>query len=201
MGFFLPADIHKRISAFLEGGITFPFVSNDEILGIFFMFGKKFGVKTDLDILSAKDIARRTIDQIKREIFLSKSLVESNIEVIRENYQRRVLQIYVEFHNYNDSNTTKPITITSTSTYDGNEINERIIRDPSILMSCYAQHVAYYKQKCFFEIFDPFKMNQLDEKLHHLLLDRMVMLSYNFEKSTKPSFNTLSPFIDWIHKQ
>ena len=164
--------------------LDFPFVNKDEIMGIFFLFGKNFGVKTNLDIFSVKDLARRSIDQIKREIFLSKTITKSNIELIKENYQRRILQIYVESQN--------------NPSFNESEINERIIRDPSILISCYSQHLAYYGQKCFFEIFDPLKKNQIDEKLNDLLLDRMVMLSYNCEKPEMLSFNTLVPFLKWI---
>jgi hypothetical protein len=184
MGMFLPSDIYKRVSKFLDGSLDFPFINKDEITGIFFLFGKNFGVKTNIDIFSVKDLARRSIDQIKREIFLSKTITKSNIELIKENYQRRILQIYIESQNNLSSNEFK--------------INERIIRDPSILISCYSQHIAYYSQKCFFEIFDPIKKNQIDEKLNDLLLDRMVMLSYNCENSEMLSFNTLAPFLRWI---
>jgi hypothetical protein len=184
MGIFLPSDIYKRVSKFLDGNSGFPFVNKDEIIGIFFLFGKNFGVKTNLDIFSVKDLSRRTIDQIKREIFLSKTITKSNIELIKENYQRRILQIYVESQNNSSSNES--------------EINERIIRDPSILISCYSQHIAYYSQKCFFEIFDPIKKNQIDEKLNDRLLDRMVMLSYNCKKPEMLSFNTLAPFLKWV---
>jgi hypothetical protein len=184
MGIFLPDDIYKRVSKFLDGSLGFPFVNKDEIMGIFFLFGKNFGVKTNLDIFSVKDLARKSIDQIKREIFLSKTITKSNITLIKENYQRRILQIYIESQNNLSSNES--------------EINERIIRDPSILMSCYSQHIAYYNQKCFFEIFDPIKKNQIDEKLNDLLLDRMVMLSYNCEKPEMLSFNTFTPFLRWI---
>jgi hypothetical protein len=184
MGMFLPPDIYKRISKFLEGNMDFPFINKDEIVGIFFLFGKKFGIKSNIDIISVKDLARRSIDQIKREIFISKKITKSNIELIKENYQRRVLQIYVEFQD--------------DPSFKESEINKRITRDPSILISCYCQHIAYYGQKCFFEIFDPFKSNQLDKKLHNLLLDRMVMLSYNHEKPEMLPFNTLTPFLEWI---
>ena len=84
------------------------------------------------------------------------------------------------------------------SSFDEYEINKRITRDPSILLSCYSQHMAYYDQKCFFEIFDPLKYNQIGKKLHNLLLDRMVMLSYNREKPEMLPFNTLPPFLEWI---
>jgi hypothetical protein len=184
MGIFLPPDISKRISKFLDGNLDFPFVDKDEIMGVFFLFGKNFGVKTNLDISYVKDLARRSIDQVKREIFLSKKIVKSDIELIKENYQRRVLQIYVEFQD--------------NQSFDKSEINERINRDPSILISCYSQHIAYYDQKCFFEIFDPLKKNQIDEKLHDLLLDRMVMIGYNCKNAEMLPFNTIVPFLKWI---
>lgn len=184
MGIFLPSDISERISKFLEGNLGFPFIDKDEIMGVFFLFGKNFGVKTNLDISYVKDLARRSIDQIKREVILSKKIVKSNIELIKENYQRRVLQIYVEFQD--------------NQSFDKSEINKRISRDPTILISCYSQHIAYYNQKCFFEIFDPLKKNQIDEKLHDLLLDRMVMISYNCENPEMLPFNTIVPFLRWI---
>ena len=67
MGIFLPADVSKRISKFLEGNLDFPIIDKDEIMGVFFLFGKNFGVKTNLDISYVKDLARRSIDQVKRE--------------------------------------------------------------------------------------------------------------------------------------
>jgi hypothetical protein len=184
MGMFLPSEIYKRVSEFLDGNLNFPFVNKDEVMGIFFLFGKRFGVRTPLDILSVKDLARRTIEQIKREVFLSKPITNSNIELLRENYQKRILQIYVESQNE--------------SLYDESGINDRISRDPSILISCYCQHLAYYNQKCFFEIFDPFEKNQLDEQLHPVLVQRMVMLSYNFESPKSMPFSSLDPFLKWI---
>ena len=184
MGFFLPSNIYERLSKFLDGDSDFPFVDQHEILGIFFLFGKDFGVKNNLDVSSAKDITRKTIDQLKREIFLSKNITPSNIKLIKENYQRRVLQIYVEMQN--------------STPFEEREINKRISRDPTLLMYCYAHHISYYRQKCFFEIYEPFKRDQLDKKLHSLLLNRMVMLSYNVEKPADLPYNTLHPFIDWI---
>lgn len=186
MGYFLPFDIYDRISKFLKGNLEFPFIEKSEILGIFFLFGKNIGIKTELDILYVKDIAQRTIAQLKREIFLAKNIVDSNVEIIKENYKRRVLQIYVELQ--------------KSPHYSQDTINKRIVRDPTILMSCYAQHISYFRQKCFFEIYDPFKKEQLNKKLYDLLLDRMVMISYNVEKPHDLSFNSLQPFIEWILK-
>ena len=58
MGIFLPSDVCMRVSKFLDGNLNFPFVNKDEIMGVFFLFGKNFGVKTNLDIFSVKDLAR-----------------------------------------------------------------------------------------------------------------------------------------------
>ncbi len=179
---FLPSDIYERISKFLNGSIDFPFIKEEEITGIFFLFGKNYGVKSNTDILSVKDIIRRTIDQIKREILLSKKTIESNIELIKENYHRRILQIYSELDDFS---------------YD-EYINKRIVRDPSILMSCYSQHIANYKQNYFFEIIGPIKKNQIDAKLNNRFLERMIMLSYNCKHSGMLPFNTFEPFLKWI---
>lgn len=186
MGFFLPDDIYKRLLKFLDGNLAFPFVREDEVLGIFFLFGKKYGIKNSLDMLSTKDITRKTIDQLKREIFQSRNNTQANNDYIKEKYQRRVLQIYVELQN--------------DSKFEQTKINERISRDPTLLMYCYAHHISFYKQKCFFEIYDPFRKDQVDKKLHSLLLNRMVMLSYNVEKTIDLPYQTMTPFIEWIIK-
>lgn len=186
MGFFIPSDIYERLLDFLNGNLDFPFVNESEILGIFFLFGKKYGIKNDLDMLSAKDITRKTIDQLKREIFQSKNNTHSDSDYIREKYQRRVLQVYVELQN--------------DPTFEQTKVNERISRDPTLLMYCYAHHISYYRQKCFFEIYDPFKRDQLAIKLHNLLLNRMVMLSYNVEKATDLPYRTMTPFVEWVVK-
>lgn len=186
MGFFLPTDIYERLLRFLDGNLHFPFVKEDEILGIFFLFGKNHGIKNDLDILSAKDITRKTIDQLKREIFQSRNNTQFDNDYIREKYQRRVLQVYVELQN--------------NAKFEQIKVNERISRDPTLLMYCYAHHISYYRQKCFFEIYDPFKRDQVDRKLHNLLLNRMVMLSYNVEKTVDLPYRTMTPFVEWIVK-
>ncbi|WP_134483814.1 hypothetical protein [Candidatus Nitrosocosmicus franklandus] len=186
MGFFLPADIYERLLKFLDGNLHFPFVKENEILGIFFLFGKNYGIKTELDILSAKDISRKTIDQLKREIIQFRNNTQFDNDYIREKYQRRVLQVYVEIQN--------------DSMFEQIKANERISRDPTLLMYCYAHHVSYYRQKCFFEIYEPFKKDQLDKKFYDLLLNRMVMLSYNVEKTTDLPYKTITPFVEWIVK-
>ena len=183
MGMFLPSDIYERISKFLSGSIDFPFIKEKEIMGIFFLFGKNYGIKTNTDILSVKDIVRRTIDQMKREVILSKKIIESNIDLIKENYHRRILQIYSDSDDFSS---------------DEYEITKRIASDPSILISCYSQHIANYKQNYFFEIFGPIKKNQLDRNLNDKLLERMIVLSYNCKHSEMLPFNTFEPFSKWI---
>ena len=45
MGIFLPPDISKRISKFLDGDLDFPFVDKDEIMGVFFLLEKILALK------------------------------------------------------------------------------------------------------------------------------------------------------------
>lgn len=184
MGFFLPVDISERLLKFLEGNLQFPFLSKNEIMGIFFLFGKRHGVNTPLDILSAKDITRKTINQLKRQIFLSKNNSPSDTNSIRDQYQRRVLQVYVEIQNG--------------PTLTQKDINERISRDPTLLMYCYSHHISYHRQNCFFEIYEPLRKEQLHVSLHGRLINRMIMLSFNVEKSTDLPFSTLPHFTKWL---
>ncbi|HYZ96240.1 MAG TPA: hypothetical protein VE524_06530, partial [Nitrososphaeraceae archaeon] len=52
MGIFTPVDIDYRITRFLEKKIEFPFIKKDEIIGIFYLFGRNNKVISDLEILS-----------------------------------------------------------------------------------------------------------------------------------------------------
>jgi hypothetical protein len=63
MGIFTPIDISSRIIQFIEKKIEFPFIKEDEIVGIFYLFGKDNKVTSDLEILSVRNIAKRTMEQ------------------------------------------------------------------------------------------------------------------------------------------
>ena len=41
MGLLFPEDLPERIKAFLAGKKDFPYISTDEIVGLFYIFGKQ----------------------------------------------------------------------------------------------------------------------------------------------------------------
>jgi hypothetical protein len=188
MGMFSPEDIPCRITRFLSGNIGFPFIKEDEIMATFYLFGKDNGVNGDMEILAATDLTRRTIEQLSRDIRMLYNMPNKmNHDFIRENYARRALQVSIEVQNDNS--------------FKLSEINKRIATDPTILTSCFEQHIAYHKQDYFFELFGPLKENQIPASLRKKLQGRMLLLGFNAEDSKSLPFkNTLIPFINWMGK-
>jgi hypothetical protein len=186
MGMFMPHDIQSRVLDFVDGNLPFPFIREGELSGIFFLFGKDNKVSSEVEILSAKDLARKGMDQITREVRLCHKMSNRTVvEFIKENYTRRVLQITVELNN-------------SLSKGDFN-IRKRISGDPTILMNCFAQHIAYYRQDYFFELLNPFRSTQLPDNLREKLELRMLLLGFNTKNADSlPYPSTLVPFFDWL---
>lgn len=186
MGMFLPTDISYRITQFMAGKVEFPFIKKDELTATFYMFGKDYGVKGQLEILTAIDLAKRAIGQLAKDIrgfYNMPNKMDSNFT--RENYIRRSLQISIELQ--------------KDSLFDWSKMNKRIAGDPSILSDCFAQHIAYYKQDYFFELFQPFDENKLSSSLRRKLEGRMLLLCFNAKDSKSLPFeSTLVPFIEWI---
>ncbi len=52
MGMFLPADISRRITMFIECKLEFPFIKKEELIGAFFIFGKNNGIYGEDQILA-----------------------------------------------------------------------------------------------------------------------------------------------------
>lgn len=188
MGMFLPEDIPYRITRFLSGNVSFPFIKEDEIMATFYLFGKENGVNGDIEILAATDLTRRTIEQLSRNIRMLYDMPNKmNHDFIRESFTRRALQVSIEVQNDNS--------------FKLSEMNKRIATDPTILTSCFEQHIAYHKQDYFFELFRPLKENQIPASLRKKLQGRMLLLGFNVEDSKSLPFkNTLTPFIDWMRK-
>jgi hypothetical protein len=184
MGIFLPADIQKRITRFLAGNSGFPYIQKEESIGAFFIFGKDFGVRSDAEINEARDLARRTVEQAAREVRMYQSN-PSRLDpaFTRENYTKRMLQIAVDTRGMNQE-----------------ETNRRVAGDPTILMDCFAQHVAYFSQDFYFEIFGPLQKEQVSVSLQKELEGRMVLLGYNAKSAKELPFNPLAPFFDWLSK-
>ncbi|HEY7570355.1 MAG TPA: hypothetical protein VH796_03200 [Nitrososphaeraceae archaeon] len=183
MGIFVPADISSRILRFIDGKIDFPILSKHELMAIFYLFGKDYGI-SDPDLLIAVDLAKRTVSQLDREIkTFAETASKLTTESVREIYNRRVLQLHAEG---------------SSQSFDMSQI---ISRDPTILSACYVQHIAYYNQKFFFELFPQIKKDDIPLDLHIRLFRRMVLVGYNIERVNTLSFGgPLNYFYEWFKK-
>lgn len=188
MGMFLPSDISERLGNFIAGGANFPIISEEEIMGVFYLFGKNYGIKGQTEILSATDLARRTIEQLVRNVRYFHNMpnkLDSNS--VREDYMKRVLQISIELQQNRSGQ--KP------------ELSARIAGDPTILTTCFAQHIAYYQSDYFFEFFQPFNKSDLHIPLSPRLEGRMLLLGFNVKnRKALPYESSLVPFIHWLDK-
>jgi hypothetical protein len=182
MGIFMPPDISLRIKRFMACKADFPFIKNDEIMAAFYIFGKDSGVP-ESEIKSATDIAKRTVEQVAKDIRLyvaAPQMMDSRFT--RENYTKRSLQIVV------DSGISE-------------DMDSRVAGDPAILSDCFVQHIAYHKQGYFFELFQPFKAWQLPAVLKNRLEGRMLLLGFNVkDRQSLPSKSSLEPFFQWMLK-
>jgi len=188
MGIFTPIDISDRIIQFIEKKIEFPFIREDEIVGIFYLFGKDNKVTSELEMLSVRNIAKKTMEQQARNIKIFYEFKENKLdsEFIREEYNKRILQISIEEQMYLSS---------------PSHLRSRIVGDPTIQSNCFEQHIAYYKQDYFYELFkQPFKKTEIPSHLINKLERRMLMLCYNVSDSSKlPYNNTVYPFFQWLN--
>jgi hypothetical protein len=186
MGIFQPLDVQSRILQFMDGKLTFPFIRDDEVMGVFFLFGKDGRIRNSIDILNAKDLARNGMDQITKEVKLCHAISNrTTFDFVRENYTRRALQISTGTNN--------------SSKRDSFDIRDRISGDPTILISCFAQHIAYYRQDYFFELLNPLRPAQIPAHLRERMELRMLLLGFNTKNVENLPYNsTLVPFFDWL---
>jgi hypothetical protein len=184
MGIFLPPDISFRIKQFMAAKIDFPLLKKNEILAVFYLFGKDDKVIGESEINAASDLAKRTVEQVARDIRVYITMPQKmDSRFTRENYTKRSLQIVV------DSGGWQP------------DVDKRVAGDPTILSDCFAQHVAYYRQDFFFELFQPFKAEQLPQALESKLEGRMLLLGFNVKNSQLLPFKgPLSAFFQWMLK-
>jgi hypothetical protein len=103
---------------------------------------------------------------------------------------KRALQISIELQQQQKAN--------SGHVY---KLNERIVKDPVILSNFFSQHIAYYQQDYFFELFQPFKKTELPFLLRSNLEGRMLLLAFNVKNiKSLPFESSLLPFIQWFEK-
>lgn len=190
MGIFIPRDFSNRVLDFLNGKTNLPFTQKDEIIASFYIFGKDHKVNGELEITNVKDIARKTMEQIARQVRIyANNPLSMNQESLRENFNKRSMQILIDSNN---KNSNKKINFDTT---------KRISRDPTILSECYAWHLAYYKQDYFFKLFNPLRGTNLPPDLAEQLEGRMLMLGFNVKNSAKLTYDDpIIPFLQWLNE-
>jgi hypothetical protein len=105
-----------------------------------------------------------------------------DVRFTRENYTKRSLQIVVDSGAQAD-------------------VDRRVAGDPTILSDCFAQHIAYHKQEFFFELFQPFKADQIPAALKGRLEGRLLLLGFNVkDRQSLPFKSSLQPFFEWMLK-
>ena len=187
MGMFLPPDISVRIRRFMAAKVDFPFLGKDELLAVFYLFGKDYEVIGESEVNAASDLAKRTVDQVTRDIRVYITMPQKmDARFTRENYTKRSLQIVVD---------------SSGSGSRQSDVDRRVAGDPIILSDCFAQHVAYHRQDFFFELFSPLKVEQLPPALENRLEGRMLLLGFNVKNmQSLPFKNSLHAFFEWMLK-
>jgi hypothetical protein len=190
MGIFLPRDFPTRVLNFINGKSNLPLTQKDEIIATFYIFGKDHRVNGELEITNAKDIARKTMDQLARQVkVFASNPMSMNQEFLRENFNKRSMQILIDSNTKDDNSK-----ITS-------DITRRISKDPTILSDCYAWHIAYYKQDYFFKLFNPLSGTVLPPRLINQLEGRMLMLGFNIKNSTNMTYDDpIIPFLEWMNE-
>jgi len=164
MAMILPDDIAKRVSEFISGRQSFPFVGREELICLMYIYGKNGGVRNASEAKEAGALAQRTAVQLVQEIdiYVNSSAGKLDSEYIRSKYVNRQLQLAVEKKN----------------------VGGRISGDPAVITDCFAQHAAYYGQGCSSELYGPLKDAELTFDVRAALAGRMVMVCYN-RKSTQ----------------
>jgi len=188
MGIFIPRDFSYRVLNFINGKSNLPFTQKDELVASFYIFGKDYKVNGEMEITNVKDIARKTMDQLARQIRIySNNPINMNQEMLRENFNKRSMQILIDSNN---KNSNKKVNF---------DITKRISKDPTILSDCYAWHLAYYKQDYFFKLFNPLRGIDLPADLVEQLEGRMLLLGFNVKNSKLlPYDDPIVPFLYWL---
>jgi hypothetical protein len=186
MGMFLPDDVSARILQFIDRKIEFPFINSSELMACFYLFGKNHGVHGDMEVMTVKDLARKTISQLSSSIRrFANQEITMNKELIRQNFIKRSMQIAIDARDMISSGAVK--------------LDRRISRDPTILSDIFALHIAHYKKSYFFYLFDPLPGSDLPSDVRNLLDGRMLMLCFSVkEMSLLPFDSILAPFLEWI---
>jgi hypothetical protein len=183
MTMILPDDITERISEFIASKVNFPFVGSDELMCMMYLYGRNNRIDEG-EIEEVSKLAQHTASQLGQEIdiYMNSSASKLETEYIRSKYINRELQLAVE---------RKP-----------QDVKKRIAGDPAIISDCFAQHVAYYKQDYFLELYGPLRDSQLTSDIRSALAQRMVMVCYNRKGAQETRLaHPLIPVYVWFKDQ
>lgn len=181
MQMILPEDIHWRLAEFMQGRKVFPFIENNELVCIFYLYLISEN-HDELERKKAVDVATQTVKRISFEINKNtKGNSYMYSDMVRELYLKRQLQIAVDqVENINFR-------------YD------QILNDPIILSYCFSQHVSYYKQDYFFQIYGPLNKGEYLNEMRSTLQGAMIMLGFNRKDETMLPFkHPLIPLYIWL---
>jgi hypothetical protein len=178
MRIILPENISERIGEFLIGKLNFPFVESHELMCMLFLYAKSSQV--DNNVL---DLATKTVNKFNLEIesYKNSPKAKMNTEFIRSGYFQRELQIRTDIEQAVHK--------------------ERIINDPIMLSNCFVQHLSYYNQEFFFQIYGPLKSCELLKDFRNYLEGRTIMLGFNRkDEKSLPFQHPILPLFVWLRK-
>ncbi len=178
MNMILPEDIASRIRDFVSGRKEFPYIRENEIMCLLYVYGKDRMIKSDIEVNEAFDLADRTVANVDKEIeYYNNSEARFDTEFLKSKYIQRGLQIGQEQH--------------------GSSSN--IWNDPTILSDSFARHVSFHQQKYFFQIFGPLNGTDLLSEIREDLVSRIVMVGFNKgDQNGLPFKHSLVPAYVWF---
>ena|SRR5215510_4334282 len=169
MGLLFPEDLPERIQAFLAGKREFPYISADEIIGLFYIFGKQKEISSGIETAQILQLCGKTVRDFDKAIAQYKANVFSmDSNFTRSKYLKRQLQIVVDMKERSTS--------------------EKLYKDPVIVADSIMQHISFHNEKYFFQVYGPLKEKEVVKDLHMSLLGRVVMVGFNRENEKSIPF-------------
>ena len=169
MGLLFPEDLPERIKAFLAGKREFPYISADEIIGLFYIFGKQKEISSGIETAQILQLCGKTVRDFDKAIAQYRTNVFSmDSNFTRSKYLKRQLQIAVDMK--------------------GRSISDKLYKDPVIVTDSIIQHISFHNEKYFFQVYGPLKEQEVVKDLHMSLLGRVVMVGFNRESEKSIPF-------------
>lgn len=170
MGLLFPEDLPERIKAFLAGKREFPYISADEIIGLFYIFGKQKEISSGIETAQILQLCGKTVRDFDKAIAQYRTNVFSmDSNFTRSKYLKRQLQIVVDMKERSTS--------------------DKLYKDPVIVTDSIIQHISFHNEKYFFQVYGPLKEQEVVKDLHMSLLGRVVMVGFNRESEKSIPFD------------